>query len=234
MQIGEDVLARKLTTILPFLNERQRRLLLAAEAVSLGRGGAAAVARAAGVSRPTVFNGIAELDSADPTDERVRRPGGGRKPAEKTDPKLLKALERLVDPHTRGAPMSPLRWTTKSTRTLAAELTRQGYAVSHFTVARLLHDAHYSLQANAKTIEGKQHPDRDAQFRHINATVARFLRSGDPVVSVDTKKKELVGSFKNAGKTWRPAGEPQKVKVHDFADKDLGKAIPYGVYDVGA
>lgn len=234
MPISEDVLARKLTTILPFLNERQRRLLLAAEAVALGRGGAAAVARAAGVSRPTVFNGIAELDSADPADERVRRPGGGRKPVEKTDPKLLKALERLVDPHTRGDPMSPLRWTCKSTRTLAEELTRQGHEVSHLTVARLLGEAGYSLQANAKTIEGKQHPDRDAQFRHINDLVARFLRTGDPVVSVDTKKKELVGSFKNAGKTWRPAGEPAKVKVHDFQDKELGKAIPYGIYDVGA
>lgn len=232
--IDEDALASKLTSILPFLNERQRRLVLGAEAVALGRGGTAAVARAAGVSRPMVSKGIAELDTADPTDDRVRRPGGGRKSAEKTDPKLRKALEAIVDPHTRGDPMSPLRWTCKSTRTIADDLCRQGHAVSHWTVARLLRELGYSLQANQKTVEGKQHPDRDAQFGHINETVRRFLRARDPVVSVDSKKKELVGSFKNGGKTWRPHGQPERVGVHDFEDKELGKAIPYGVYDVGA
>lgn len=231
--IDEVALAEKFESVLPSLNERQRRCVLGAEAKAIGRGGVALVARVAGVSRPTVRKGVAELGQpAEP--DRVRRRGGGRKSVEASDPKILRALERLVDPHTRGDPMSPLRWTCKSTRTLAEELSRQGHEVSHWTVARLLHEAGYSLQANAKTIEGKQHPDRDAQFRYINDSVARFLRAGDPVVSMDSKKKELVGSFKNAGETWRPAGDPQKVRTHDFEDKQLGKAVPYGVYDVGA
>lgn len=233
MTVDEDALAGKFEAVLPYLNEWQRRRLLGAEAVAIGRGGVAAVVRAAGVAAPTVRRGVAELDTP-PAEDRVRRPGGGRKRVEETDSKILRALERLVDPHTRGDPMSPLRWTIRSTRTLADELTRQGHPVSHWTVARLLHEAGYSLQANAKTVEGKQHADRDAQFRYINDQAARFLRAGDPVVSVDTKKKELVGDFKNAGKTWRPAGQPAKVRVHDFQDKTLGKAIPYGVYDVGA
>lgn len=232
--IDEDVLSRKLSLVLPALNERQRRRLLGAEAEAIGRGGIAVVARAAGVARPTVRQGVADLASEAAPDDPVRSSGGGRKAVEESNPKIWKALEKLVSPHTRGDPMSPLRWTTKSTRTLAAELSRQGFAISAPTLGRLLHEQGYSLQANAKTIEGRQHPDRDAQFRYINDTVARFLRAGDPVVSVDTKKKELVGPFKNAGKTWRPAGESAKVRVHDFEDKTLGKAIPYGVYDVGA
>lgn len=232
--IDEASLSRKLASVLPSLNERQRRRLLGAEAKAIGRGGVAAVARAAGVSRPTVQKGLADLRRRDSGSERVRRAGGGRRPVEKANPKIVQALERLVSPHTRGDPMSPLRWTCKSTRTLSDELQRQGFSASAPTVGRLLHELGYSLQANAKTIEGKQHPDRDAQFRYINDQVASFLRSRDPVVSVDSKKKELVGSFKNAGKTWRPEGEPQKVKTHDFQDKELGKAVPYGVYDVGA
>ncbi len=232
--IDEDVLSRKLSFVLPALNERQRRRLLGAEAAAIGRGGIAVVARAAGVARPTVRQGVADLESQAAPDDPVRESGGGRRAVEEANPKIWKALEKLVSPHTRGDPMSPLRWTTKSTRTLASELSRQGFTASAPTVGRLLHQAGYSLQANAKTIEGRQHPDRDAQFGYINDTVARFLRAGDPVVSVDTKKKELVGPFKNAGKTWRPAGEPAKVRVHDFEDKTLGKAIPYGVYDVGA
>jgi hypothetical protein len=219
------------------LDERQRRLLAGAGAAVLGRGGVAALVRATGMSANTVRKGRAELDQEAPTPGRVRAPGGGRKRAADKDPDLLGALDELVDPQTRGDPESPLRWTTKSTRTLADALTAQGHPVSHVRVGELLRGLGYSLQGNAKVVEGKQHPDRDAQFRHINATVGRFLNAGDPVVSVDTKKKELVGAdpgYKNGGREWQPAGQPVPVGVHDFPDPKVGKAVPYGIYDLAA
>ena len=231
--MDEDAaLAQKFATLLPQLDERQRRLLLAAEARALGRGGITRVARAAGVSRPTITRGLAELDQPAPPG-RVRQPGGGRRQRCERDPALLTALEALVEPDTRGDPMSPLRWTCKSTRQLAAALAQQGHAVSEWTVRRLLHEADYSLQAPAKTLEGASHPDRDAQFRYLNDQIKAFLAQGLPVISVDTKKKELVGAFKNGGREWQPAGQPERVNVHDFPDPALGKAIPYGIYDVG-
>jgi hypothetical protein len=187
------------------------------------------------VSADTVRRGRDELDDPQPLEVgRSRAPGGGRKRAEEADPGLGEALDKLVDPESRGDPMTPLRWTCKSLRTLAAELRDQGHQVSASLVQRLLHEAGYSLQGNAKTLEGNQNPDRDAQFRHIHDTAAAFLAAGNPVVSVDCKKKELVGQFRNGGKEWRPKGEPEPVNVHDFIDKQLGKAIPYGVYDIGA
>jgi len=230
--MDEDaVLVQKYATLLPQLDERQRRLLLAAEARALGRGGISRVARAAGVSRPTIQRGLVELDQPAPA-ARVRRPGGGRRQRER-DPALLAALEALVEPDTRGDPLSPLRWTCKSTRQLAATLTQQGHTVSEWTVRQLLHEAAYSLQAPAKTREGASHPDRDAQFRYLNEQIKAFLAQGLPVVSVDAKKKELVGAFKNGGREWQPQGQPEQVNVHDFPDPALGKAIPYGIYDVG-
>ena len=222
----------------PHLNEFQRRALLGVEARELGWGGVSAVARAAGVSRSTVTIAVAELDRSPLAGEgRSRRPGAGRKPATVKDPGLAAALDALVDPVTRGDPESPLRWTCKSTRQLAAALTGAGHPVSERTVAGLLHDAGYSLQANAKTTERKQHPDRDGQFAHINDTVRRYRRSGDPVISVDTKKKELVGEtpgYKNNGREWQPAGNPVTVGVHDFPDPAMPKAVPYGIYDLAA
>jgi hypothetical protein len=215
------------------LDERGRRRWAGTEALALGRGGVTSVARATGLARNTVAAGIRELsDPAALPPDQVRRPGAGRKPCTEADPALLPALEALTDPATRGDPGSPLRWTCKSTRRLAAELARQGHPVSDRTVARLLHEAGYSLQANRKTREGAAHPDRNAQFAYINERVRLFQRRGQPVVSVDTKKKELVGDFKNGGREWRPQGQPEEVRVHDFQDKVLGKAIPYGVYDV--
>src|SRR5271169_1915170 len=236
MEIDEQVLAAKFDTILPHLDERQRRLLMAAEARSLGYGGIALVARAAGVSRVTVTAGVDELDGgAEPLGGRARRPGGGRKPLTGIDAGLLDALDALVEPETRGDPMTRLRWTTKSARNLADELGNQGHQVSHHSVGKLLAGPlDYSLQGNAKTLEGRQHPDRDAQFRHINEQVREYQATKDPVVSVDAKKKELVGEFKNGGREWRPAGEPVQVDTHDFPDRELGKAIPYGVYDLTA
>jgi hypothetical protein len=231
--MDEDAaLAQKFATLLPQLDERQRRLLLAAEARGLGRGGITRVARAAGVSRPTITRGLAELDQPAPPG-RVRQPGGGRRQRRERDPALLAALEALVEPDTRGDPQSPLRWTCKSTRQLAAALTQQGHAVSEWTVRRLLHEADYSLQAPVKTLEGAGHPDRDAQFRYLNDQIKAYLACGLPVVSVDTKKKELVGAFKHGGREWQPVGQPERVNVHDFPDPALGKAIPYGIYDVG-
>jgi len=227
---------RKYQSLLPEMDERRRRQWAAAEARDLGWGGVSLVAQATGLSRPTIMVGLRELDQPIPQRaaqaERVRRPGGGRRPLSQTNPTLLPALEALVDPVTRGDPESPLRWTCKSTRRLAEELTRQGYRVGARTVASLLHEAGYSLQANRKTREGLAHPDRNAQFEYINASVARSLIRGQPAISVDTKKKELVGDFKNGGREWRPRGEPEEVRVHDFLDKILGKAIPYGVYDM--
>ena len=200
----------------------------------LGRGGVGVVAQAVRVSPDTVRRGRDELDDPQPLEVgRSRVSGGGRKRADELDPGLAVALDRLVEPESRGDPMTPLRWTSKSLRTLAAELGTQGYRVSATLVQRLLHEAGYSLQSNAKTLEGKQHADRDGQFRHIHDTVTAYGNAGDPVVSVDCKKKELVGQYKNAGKQWRPAGDPEKVDVHDFLGEQ-GKAIPYGLYDVGA
>jgi transposase len=227
---------RKYHLLIPEMDERRRRQWAAAEARDLGWGGIALVARATGLSRPTITAGLRELEQPAPQRAveatRVRRPGGGRKPLVETDPGVLAALESLVEPVTRGDPESPLRWTCKSTRRLAEELTRQGHRVGPRTVAALLHEAGYSLQANRKTREGSSHPDRNAQFEYINASVARFLMRDQPAISVDTKKKELVGDFKNGGRGWRPQGEPEEVRVHDSLDKTLGKAIPYGVYDM--
>ena len=223
-----------------WLDERRRRLWAAVEAEQLGFGGVSAVATATGLSRNTIRAGLNELAAVrrtrkgtGPEDaERIRRPGGGRKRLTATDPALLTALDALVQPYTRGDPMTPLRWTCKSTARLAAELTRHGHPVGARKVAALLHELEYSLQANRKTREGIDHPDRNAQFEHINAATRAFQRRGQPVISVDTKKKELVGAFKNAGREWRPTGQPRAVNMHDFADADLGKVIPYGVYDV--
>lgn len=216
------------------MNERGRRLWAAAEARTAGRGGFNALIRATGMSPRTLAKGLKELDSGEVLEPgRVRRAGGGRKSAKALDPGLVTALETLVEPVTRGDPESPLRWTSKSTRVLSAELAKQGHQVSHTLVSQLLHEAGYSLQGNRKTREGKDHPDRDAQFGHINARVTEQLKKGAPAISVDTKKKELVGDFKNAGREWRPKGRPEEVRVHDFIDKEKGKAIPYGVYDMG-
>jgi len=216
------------------MDERHRRLWAGTEARALGRGGIALVARATGLARNTIVRGLAELAQRRPlSPARVRRRGGGRKRASALAPGLTTALEALVEPVTRGDPESPLRWTLKSTRHLAEVLTTRGYAVSHTLVAGLLHELEYSLQANRKSLEGARHPDRNAQFEHINAAVQAQLQRGQPAISVDTKKKELVGRFKNAGRTWRPKGRPEPVKIHDFLDREKGKAIPYGVYDLG-
>jgi hypothetical protein len=230
---ADTALGEKLRVVLPYLNEWQRRLVLAAEARALGRGGVVRVARAAGVSRPTIHQGLRELAQPPGTAERVRRPGGGRKALAERDPALLADLEALVDPDTRGDPMSPLRWTCKSTSQLATALARRGHPVGRRTVAKMLDQAGYSLQAPAKQLEGAQHPDRDAQFRYLNEQVKAFLAEGQPAVSVDAKKKELVGAFKNGGREWQPTGQPEVVNVYDFPNPQRGKAIPYGIYDVG-
>ena len=230
----QESLAAKFEALFPHLDERRRRLVAGAEARALGHGGIRVVAGAAGMREGTVARGVAELEAGEEPLGRVRRPGGGRKRAADLDPGLRPALLALVEPDMRGDPMSPLRWTTKSLRVLAAELARQGHRVSADTVADLLHEEGFSLQGNAKALEGRRHPDRDAQFRYINERVKAHQGSGDPVVSVDTKKKELVGAFKNGGREWFPRGEPTQVSTHDFADPDLGKAIPYGVYDMAA
>src|ERR671937_1366021 len=234
----------KFEVLRPYLDERRRRLWAAAEALALGRGGMTAVASATGLQRATIRVGVRELQGgpspspeAEPVADqaqRVRAPGGGRKPLTAEDPTLVQDLEALVEPTTRGDPMSPLRWTCKSTRQLAAELVRQGHRVSHTTVAELLRALNYSLQATRKTKAGSDHPDRDAQFAYINEQTRAFQQRDQPAISVDCKKKELVGDFKNGGRGWPPAGHPQEVRVHDFLDKQLGKAIPYGVYDLAA
>ncbi|MCY0932294.1 ISAzo13 family transposase [Streptomyces sp. H27-H1] len=229
-----DQLAVKFAVLFPHLDERQRRLLMAAEARVLGHGGVRAVARAGEVSETTVRKGVFELEAGEEPLGRVRRPGGGRKRVADLNPGLRPALLALVEPDERGDPMSPLRWTVKSTRTLARELTRAGHKVSADTVAGLLREEGFSLQANAKTLKGSQHPDRDAQFRYLNEQAREHRDSGQPVISVDTKKKELVGDFKNTGRQWRPAGDPVPVHIHDFADPQLGKAVPYGIYDLEA
>jgi len=223
----------KYVAIVEDLDERGRRRWAGAEARSLGWGGVAAVAEATGISDRTIRTGIKELDDpkAAPSN-RQRGPGGGRRSREIEQPQLIESLEALIESGTRGDPCSPLRWTCKSTRTLAGELTRQGYQVSSTKIGQLLRAQGYSLQANRKTIEGKQHPDRDAQFEHINKRVGAFLRTRQPAISIDTKKKEPLGNMKNAGQTYRPKGKPTKVTTHDFPDRKLGKAVPYGVYDI--
>jgi hypothetical protein len=233
-----ECIRQKYLALAPVMDERTRRLWVATEASALGWGGVTAVSLATGLARNTIAAGLRELESrrqSHPQEDvvvRIRRSGGGRKPLTENDPGLQRALDRMVDPATRGHPESPLRWSCKSTGKLAEELQKQGHAVSDRTVARLLKRAGYSLQANRKTREGASHPDRNAQFEHINRRVLACQRRSQPVVSVDTKKKELVGEFKNAGEEWQPKGEPEEVKVHDFPDKKLGKAIPYGVYDL--
>jgi hypothetical protein len=233
-RMDTKVLQVKYLRLFPHLNERMRRLVAAADAVALGRGGVSRVHKAAQLSRPTIYKGMKELAGAELTSERVRRRGGGRKAVEEKFPDLDAALERLVNPTSRGDPMNPLRWTIKSTRKLADELKCQGYKLSHPVVAERLAALHYSLQANAKVIEqGSHHPDRNAQFEHINDLASKFLAQGQPVISVDAKKKELVGQYRNSGREWQPQGRPQRVNVYDFIDESLGKAIPYGVYDLG-
>jgi len=219
------------------MDERVRRQWAATEAQAYGWGGVSAVSSATGMSRKTIRKGLAELgireqDPDAPVALRLRSPGGGRKRLTEGDPQLFASLEWLIEPTTRGDPMSPLRWTCKSTHELAQALTEQGHALSPRTVGRLLNAAGFSLQGNRKTKEGADHPDRNAQFEHINEVVKRFQRRAQPVISVDTKKKELVGEFKNGGREWQPKGEPHTVKTHDFMDPELGKAIPYGVYDL--
>jgi hypothetical protein len=231
-----EVIAKKLEILGPHLDERQRRLWAAAEALSLGRGGISTVSAATGISRTTIRTGIAQIESGEAAelDGRVRRPGGGRKRLEVHAPGLLAALDALIDPVTRGDPESPLRWTSKSLRQLADALTRQGFPISPQKVAEMLYGSGYSLQGTQKTLEGATHPDRDAQFHYIADKVSEMQLAGEPVISVDTKKKELVGNFSNRGLEWQPHGEPVPVMVHDFVDPDLGKAIPYGVYDLSA
>jgi len=229
-------LRKKYRALVDVLDERGRRVWAAAEAGSLPRGGVSLVARATGLSRTTIHAGIRELQQRKGKPlaaGRSRGAGAGRRPLTSHHPELLKVLEQLVEPLARGNPESFLRWTAKSTRKLAAELGRQGYSIGDRKVAQLLHRMGYSLQANAKTLEGSRHPDRSAQFEYVHAAIKKFLEQGLPVISVDTKKKELVGNYSNGGQEWQPHEEPRKTLVHDFPDKELGKAIPYGIYDVG-
>jgi hypothetical protein len=229
-----ELLAAKFGVIFPHLDERQRRLLMGAEARVLGHGGIRVVARAAGVREATVSQGAAELDRGDEPLGRVRREGGGRKRLADLDPGLRPALLALAEPDERGDPMSPLRWTAKSLRALSGGLARQGHRAGPDTLAGLLHEEGFSLQGNAKVIEGNQVPDRDAQFRYLNEQVREHRDAGEPVISVDAKKKELVGDYRNGGREWRPAGEPVRVRDHDFPDQELGRVIPYGIYDLAA
>jgi hypothetical protein len=233
---AEARIGRKFRLVAVELDERRRRQWAAAEARDLGWGGISLVARGTGLSRPTIMAGLRELKLSSKSRavaaSRVRSLGGGRHTLSRSDPDLLEALERLIDPATRGDPMSPLRWTCKSTSKLAEELTQQNHPVSDRTVAMLLKQSGYSLQANRKNREGSSHPDRNAQFEYINRRVLAFQKQQHPVISVDTKKKELVGEFKNPGEEWQLKGQPTEVNVHDFPDKKMGKAIPYGVYDL--
>jgi hypothetical protein len=227
-------LRRKLRSIWPHLDERTRRLTAANEAVSLGYGGVSLVHRACGLSRKAIANGNREIGLRGGTLEgRIRRPGAGRKPLTVRDPALVAALDAMIEGHTRGDPQSPLRWICKSTRTIAQELSKHKHPVSHMKVAQLLRAQDYSLQSNRKTEEGADHPDRDAQFRHINREVGKYLRQGLPVISVDTKKKELIGNYENQGRQWRPSGQPLPVQGHDFPGPEVPRAYPYGIYDIG-
>lgn len=232
----QEVIKARFARVAKMLDERARRAVAASEALAIGWGGITAVSRATGLSRTVIQNGIKELTGTAPSAApgRIRRPGGGRKKTMVTDQSVRTDLEHLVEPVTRGDPESALRWTCKSVRKLAAELREQGHQVSHQWVAERLRDLGYSLQGNRKTREGSNHPDRDAQFQHINATAQAFLAAGDPVISVDTKKKELVGDFKNGGREWRPQGEPEEVRVYDFMIPELGRVSPYGVYDLAS
>jgi len=227
---------RRFKLVSGMLNERLRRCMAGAEALAIGRGGVSIVSRATGMSRGTIQAGVAELRQPKRNRlavGRIRKPGGGRKRTADVDPTLRSDLEELLEPGTRGDPETPLRWTCKSSRQLATELTRQGHKTSHRMVVALLHELGYSLQGNRKTIEGTSHPDRNAQFEYISRKVNEHLRTKDPVISVDTKKKELVGNFKNGGREWHPQGDPEQVQIHDFVIPELGRAIPYGVYDLG-
>jgi len=235
VELSSDGLAGFFETVIPVLNERQRRVVAGAMAEALGRGGQARVVEASSMSSSTIAKAVAEVRAGVVPSDRQRATGGGDKPAIDKQPGLLVALDELVHPDTRGTPMSALRWTLKSTYELARELTGQGFGVSAELVRRLLHDMGYSLQAPAKQNEGSAHPDRDGQFNHLNTLATQRLAAGEPVISVDTKKKELIGNYANGGTEWQPTGEPERVKVHDFADRALGefaKAIPYGVYDI--
>ena len=231
--IDVEAIRQRFSAVAPFLNERGRRVVAAAEAAAAGYGGIAAVAAATGIAASTIGRGLRELSKPEEL-ERVRRPGGGRKKAVAKDATLLSDLGALVEPTARGDPESPLRWTCKSVRRLAEELQAQGHQVGRTLVSELLDGMGYSLQGNRKTREGDSHPDRNAQFEHINAAVRAALAAHEPVISVDTKKKELVGDFKNGGREYRPAGDLEKVRVHDFLIKELGRAVPYGVYDLAA
>jgi len=228
----EATIVSKFTAMAPVLDERGRRLWAAAESIAIGYGGDALISAATGLARETIRNGRRELAAGVPVTARLRRAGAGRPAVDQTQPGLTAALEALVEPLTRGDPTSPLRWTCKSRAKLTAALTTQGWRVSSTTVGRLLNALGYRLQSVRKSREGASHPDRNAQFEHINATAAAFLAQGEPVISVDTKKKELVGDFKNAGQEWQPQGIPDLVRVHDFPSDAVGKAIPYGVYDM--
>ena len=232
MEVTPEGLARFFEVTLPHMNEVQRRVVAGATSEMLGRGGKTAVAVASGMSRNTVIKAEGEIAAGIEPTERLRAVGGGDRPLTDKHPGLLEALDELVDPETRGNPMSLLRWTSKSSTNLATQLARQGFDVSARTVLRLLHQLGYSLRANAKVTEGKQHADRDAQFRYLNDMAMTFLEGGQPAISVDAKKKELVGDYANGGVEWQPVGEPERVRVHDFIDPELGKAIPYGIYDI--
>ena len=233
MSAAMERLRQKFRTAWPHLDERTRRVMAASEAVSLGYGGVSIVSRACGLSRKAIHKGMHELEEGEPLVGRVRRVGAGRKSITQSDPELVQTLEGLIDEQTRGDPESALRWICKSTRAIAQELAEQDHPISHVKVAQVLHDLDYSLQSNRKTEEGADHPDRDAQFRHINLTVKRYLRHGLPVISVDTKKKELIGNYRNAGQQWRASGEPLPVQGHDFSGPDVPRAFPYGIYDIG-
>ena len=227
-------LKQKFHAVWPLLDERTRRVMAANEAISLGFGGIAEVHRACGLSRKAIAKGIVEIQEGKmPAKGRIRCSGAGRKTITESDPRLLEALEAMIDSQTRGDPESPLRWICKSTRTIAAQLAKKKHPVSHAKVAQILNDLNYSLQSNRKTEEGADHPDRDAQFRHINAAVKKCLKQGVPVISVDTKKKELIGNYDNAGQQWLPAKQPKKVQGHDFPGPEVPRAYPYGIYDLG-
>jgi len=226
-------LTAKFRALWPHLDERTRRLTAATEAKALGHGGVSLVSRACGLSRKAIHKGIQEIETGVTWKGRIRRPGGGRKPITQSDPKLVDRLEVMIDAQTRGDPESPLRWTCKSTRAIADGLSRRRHPVSHTKVAQILNHLGYSLQGNRKTEEGEDHPDRDAQFRHINAAVKHYLKQGWPVISTDTKKKELVGNYYNGGQQWLPAKQPRHVRGHDFPQPDVPRAYPYGIYDIG-
>ena len=232
--INETAIRRRFETLSPYLDERQRRVFATGEALAAGWGGIAAVSRITGIARSTIGRGLDELAIGGAPNGRVRRAGAGRKPLEEVDPGLIEDLERIVAPTQRGDPEQPLRWTIKSLRQIARALRDLGHRISHTSVGAVLRACGYSLQANRKTREGSHHPDRNAQFEYINQTVNAALAEGQPAISVDAKKKELVGDFKNAGRTWRPHGQPEAVRSHDFLIPELGKAVPYGVYDIGA